>query len=73
MKPDRTGVFMLVVVAVLFGLGGLLFLSEATSGVGLIAFGCLLAILGRIHQAGQHHTETKAARERLSPFERQQP
>ncbi len=41
----------IMMIACLFGVGGLLFLSQATSGVGLIAFGCLLGIVARIIQA----------------------
>jgi hypothetical protein len=49
----------LMVVLLIGALGaggiGLLFLSQATAGVGLLAFGCLLAICARIAQAaGQH-------------------
>jgi hypothetical protein len=73
MKPDRAGTIFLVVLALLFGLGGLVFASEATAGVAAIAFGCLLAILARIEQAGRHHNEAMAARREMSPFERQQP
>jgi len=72
MKPDNAGTVVLIVFAVLFGLGGLVFASEATSGVAVIAFGCLLAIFARIAQAGRHHDETMKAREQRAPFERQQ-
>lgn len=47
---------ILIIFAVGFGLFGLVFLSQATSGVGLIAFGCLLAICARIAQAASHHS-----------------
>lgn len=43
---------ILTVVSVLAGVGGLISLSEATLGVGLIAFACLLGIWARIAQAG---------------------
>jgi hypothetical protein len=46
---------VLLIVSTCAALGGLLSLSEATMGVGLIAFGCWLAILGRITQAGDHY------------------
>lgn len=46
---------LLVVGAVLLGLAGLLELSQATLGVGLIALACLLAILARIEQATRQH------------------
>lgn len=80
MTADRTGTIILVVVAVLFGIAGLFFLSEATTGVGLLAFGCLLAIMARIAQAGAQHQEATAAVESssepeaaplLSPAERE--
>ena len=45
---------LLTFVAVLFGLGGILSLSQATSGVGLIAFACFLGILARHFQADAH-------------------
>jgi hypothetical protein len=48
---------VLIVFAVLAGVAGLLFMSQATTGVGLIAFGCLLAILGRIAQAADHQKQ----------------
>ena len=43
---------------------GLLFLSQATAGVGLVAFGCWLAIVARLVQAETIHEEDKA---RLAP------
>jgi hypothetical protein len=46
---------LLVVVAALAGLGGLLTLSNATLGVGLIGFGCLMAILARLAQAQAYY------------------
>lgn len=46
---------VLVVVALLAGVIGLLFMSQATTGVGLICFACLLAILARMAQAHEHH------------------
>lgn len=50
---------LLVVLAVLSGLLGGLSLSEATSGVGLIAGGTLCAILARIVQSAEQHQELK--------------
>jgi hypothetical protein len=50
---------LLVILAVLVGCGGLLFLSNATAGVGIIAFGCLLAILARIAQASDYESDRK--------------
>jgi len=47
------------ILALLFGVVlaglGVVMLSEATRGVGLIAAGCFLGIWGRILQAGAHH------------------
>ena len=47
----------LIVLALLAGFLGLVFASQATIGVGLVGFGCLLAILARIRQADVHHRE----------------
>ena len=44
----------------LLGALGVLLASQATQGVSLIAFGCLLAICARLAQASAHHTEAKA-------------
>jgi hypothetical protein len=44
----------LIVLAVILGALGLLFTSQATLGVGLIALACLIAILARIAQASHH-------------------
>lgn len=54
---------VLLIAAILFGVSGLLFLSKATSGVGLIAFACLLAIFARIVQASSEtsHEHTREA------------
>jgi hypothetical protein len=63
---------LLQAFAVIAGLAGLLFMSQATAGVGLIGFGCLLMILARIQQAERHHKAAAAALEgRLSPYELQ--
>lgn len=57
--PHIEGVRPATVLLVLVGAGavglGLLFLSEATTGIGLIAAGCFLAIVARIAQASSHH------------------
>lgn len=50
-------VITLVAVAVVAGGLGLLMLSQATMGVGLIAFGCLCAVLARIEQAANYHSQ----------------
>lgn len=55
------GMVLLVTVAVVLATVGLLMLSSATIGVGLIAVGCLLAILARLVQASLHHHHTRAA------------
>jgi len=49
------GAAILVVLAFLALLFGLAELTQATTGVGVIAAGCLLAILGRMSQADHHH------------------
>ena len=51
---------VLILISIL-GLAGILFLSEATSGVGVIALGILFAAWARIAQANKHHSETLAA------------
>lgn len=55
----------LVVCAAVAGFAGLATLSEATTGVGFIALGCLAAIFARIAQAAALHrppAETAAQR-----------
>lgn len=51
----------LAALALLMGIFGLATLSEATTGVGAIAFGCLSAIGARILQASRHHKAHMAA------------
>lgn len=46
---------LLVLAAVVIAGLGILFLSGATAGVGLIALACLCAILARIAQAAYLH------------------
>jgi len=53
----------LIVLALLAGFGGLMFLSNATTGVGVICFACLFAILARIAQAAEQHKELKSVLE----------
>jgi len=48
----------LVILGLLVVLGGILSLTQATLGVGLIAIGCLLAILARLAQAEAQHRKT---------------
>ncbi|WP_158606133.1 hypothetical protein [Simplicispira hankyongi] len=45
----------LVILGILVVIGGILSLSQATLGVGLIAIGCFLAILARLAQAEAQH------------------
>ena len=52
----------LIVLGLLAAAGGLLSLSEATTGVGIIGFGCFLGVLARIAQADKQH---KASIEKL--------
>lgn len=51
---------LLVTFSILALLGGFLFISEATMGVGVIGFGCGLGILARIAQAGAQHKAAMA-------------
>lgn len=55
-------VSVLMVVALIAGLVGLVMSSQATSGVAIIAFGCLIAIVARLVQADKHHRESRAAK-----------
>ena len=50
----------LIAIALLVAAVGVLFLSEATSGVGMIAFACLLGIIARIAQASDHRAKATA-------------
>ena len=52
---------LLVVVSLLGAFLGLVFLSQVTSGVGLICGACLLAILARVNQAADHHAQLMKA------------
>jgi hypothetical protein len=53
--PTMTTVLLLL--GLVLGFFGILMLSEATRGVGLICAGCLLAVWGRIMQASGHHRD----------------
>jgi uncharacterized protein YceK len=53
----------LIVLALLAGCGGLMLLSNATTGVGVIGFACLFAILARIAQAAEQRKELRSALE----------
>ncbi len=57
-KP--TGAYLLVLAAVLIGLLGLLFASQATGGAAVVGFACLLGIWARIWQAAVHHRDLVA-------------
>jgi len=52
-------VILLVLLALLIGPAGFMLLSNATTGVGVIALACLFAILARIAQAAEQHKELK--------------
>ena len=48
----------LIVISLIVALVGLSMMSNATAGVGLIAFACYLAILARIEQASKVKKES---------------
>jgi hypothetical protein len=50
---------LLVVVAILVAIAAFLNLSQATLGVGLMAFACFLAIFARMVQADNQHRELR--------------
>lgn len=45
----------LVIIAIMVVLVGIISLSSATAGVGLIAIGIFIAVLARINQAFKYH------------------
>jgi hypothetical protein len=45
---------MLVILSIVFAIGGAVSLTQATLGVGCVCFGCFLAILARLAQASTH-------------------
>lgn len=47
------------VIAALFGVVGLIEASQATFGVALIGFACLVGILARLDQAERHHKASR--------------
>lgn len=51
--------FALIVFAIFFALIGLIELTSATTGVGLIGIACLFGILARIAQAGHRSQPEK--------------
>jgi len=50
-------IIFLIIVALLAGLIGFFYLTQATIGVGIICGACLLAIIARIVQASDQHAE----------------
>lgn len=46
---------LLLLAAIAVGAGGMLFVSEATLGVAIIALACLIAIIARLVQAAAHN------------------
>lgn len=50
---------LLVIIAILAVVFGVLSLSQATMGVGIIAIGCFIAILARLAQAAEHHQSNR--------------
>ena len=50
---------VLILGGILAAIAGLLFMSQATTGVGLLAAACFVAILARIAQAAKHHAERR--------------
>jgi hypothetical protein len=52
---------VLVAAAVLVGVVGLLLMSNATAGVGVICFACLLAVFARMTQAHRQHADLMTA------------
>lgn len=55
---------ILILIAIAMTLGGFLFVSEATLGVGIIAAAGVMAILARIAQSQIQHREVLAAMEK---------
>jgi hypothetical protein len=51
----------LAIIALLAAGYGVLSLSQATLGAGMIGVGCLLGILARLVQAADHQNQTKQA------------
>jgi len=48
---------VLIVIAILTAIAGALMLTQATMGVGVIAFGIFLVALARVVQAERHHSQ----------------
>lgn len=56
---------ILLLISMLVGITGFLFLSEATMGVGIIGVAALLGVYARIAQADAHHKKVKRLLEEL--------
>ncbi len=54
---------VLVVLAILVAIAGALMLTQATMGVGVIAFGIFLIALARVVQAERQHSQLLGTRE----------
>lgn len=54
---------LLLVFAVLVGVLGTIAASQATMGVALVGFACLLGICARVIQARDHQRELRATRD----------
>jgi len=48
---------ILFIISIVIGIAGLIFLSEATTGVGLIGLACLFGIFARIAQAASNNNK----------------
>ena len=48
---------ILFIISIVLSLAGLLFLSEATTGIGLIELACLFGIFARITQAASNNNK----------------
>lgn len=60
-RVSRIVAVVLAGLALGCGIAGLLSLSPETWGVGLITFGCLLAIISLLAQAAEHFARASAA------------
>lgn len=60
-RSERLLTIFITLIALPVALLGLVFLTQATTGVGLLAFACFLAILARIDQARAQHAELLSA------------
>jgi hypothetical protein len=61
-RLTRVIAIVLALLALGCGIVGLWSLTPETSGVGLIGFGCLLAIIGLLAQAAEHFARASAPR-----------